>query len=483
MVRYVAGDIGGTNSRLHLMELVESKEGDELGELDENRSSFDEILVAEEVYPSQHYSSLTFIVQKFLAKYVTDNDYPVAACLVVAGPVRANKSVLTNVNWTLDGDQMAVELNMRSVRILNDFVGIGYGLLALKREHVIPINDVPMTDQAPKACLGAGTGLGETYLTWTGSEYDVFASEGGHADFAPRDETEFRLLEFLLKTERATRVSVERVVSGMGIPKIYDYFCTLYPQEVKEEVSSKIRTSDPGAVIAQYAQSGKCQLCVRTIKQFVRSYGAEAGNLALKMLPFGGLYIAGGIAPKLLWALQDNHEFYNNFVNKGRMRSILERIPVHIVIHKQPGLLGAKVVCRRQLRSGGFSMTGEISHFPESSPRGLLDNLDNILTAGTDGDVEHELETRKAANGTTVSKVVVRRAKKRAQQQSLSNNSRPNSPNRRVNGKNSEQLNDKQLIRSAVYGGLIASVATVVISTLLNKFLQPSATLVIRRPQ
>ena len=237
---------------------------------------------------------------------------------------------------------------------------MGYGLLALERSDVVPINDVPLTAEAPKACIGAGTGLGEAYLTWNGDEYDVWSSEGGHADFAPRDEIEFKLLQYFKQVGSVPRVSVERVVSGMGLPRVYDFYTTLHAEEVSMEVQQRLRTEDPGSVIAEYAQSGKCDICRQTIDTFVSCYGAEAGNLALKTLPFGGLYIAGGIAPKLLWAIEKDNQFWHNFVNKGRMRGLLEKVPTFIVTHKQVGLLGAKVVCRRLLRQEGFSLKGEL---------------------------------------------------------------------------------------------------------------------------
>jgi len=268
---YIAGDIGGTNSRLQLFQVRSAA-----GLLSPNSSSTapeageGEVLLAENIYPSQKYASLTYVIEKFLKDTATalgmEVIQPVACCLAVAGPVRANKATITNVNWVLDGVEMSKALHIPDVLIINDFVGIGYGLLALTRADIIPINDVPLADDAPKACIGAGTGLGEVYLTAghmlqgsqaaghvaTESEYNVWASEGGHADFAPRDSLEYGLLEYFKKNERVTRVSVERIVSGLGIPKIYEYFTSLYPEEVNPEVRLT-HTQTPQWLVPSYA--------------------------------------------------------------------------------------------------------------------------------------------------------------------------------------------------------------------------------------
>ena len=348
-------------------------------------------------------------------------------------------------------------------------MGIGYGLLALERGDVVPINDVPITAEAPKACIGAGTGLGEAYLTWNGAEYDVWSSEGGHADFAPRDELEFKLLEYFRKTGSVPRVSVERVVSGMGIPRVYDFYCTQHTEEVSLEVQQRIRTEDPGSVIAEYAQSGKCDICRQTIDTFVACYGAEAGNLALKTLPFGGLYIAGGIAPKLLWAIEKDHNFWHHFVSKGRMRGLLEKVPTFVVTHKQVGLLGAKVVCRRLLREGGFALKGELSHFSESSPRGV----DVLRAAGRD------IEAVVDSSGKETGAVVMRRSRGEPRggdgdggHESAATEVKTTTVRRSARRPVQVEsvTGDLVLIRAAVVGGLIASVATLLLHTVLQRW-------------
>lgn len=410
MVCYIAGDIGGTNSRLQLWRVRDdatsaaapaSDDVEELKSPGGSRFGHDETLVYEHVYSSQKYASLTFVIDKFLKEAAAeaagaDGDveaaaaslHPIACCLAVAGPVRANKVTITNVNWELSGQEMSDQLRIPDVLIINDFVGIGYGLLALQRKDVIPINDVPLCPDAPKSCIGAGTGLGEVYLTAgvvdgsdesesAAAEYTVWASEGGHQDFAPRDAIEFGLLEHMKRNERITRVSVERVVSGLGIPKLYNYIAHLHPEEVNPEVTQRLLSEDPGAVIAEFAENGRCNLCRQSIELFVKCYGAHAGNTALKTLPFGGMYLAGGIAPKLRQFLLRNNLFFEHFVRKGRMQTLMEKVPLFIVTHPSVGLLGAKVVCRRIMRRRGFMPgRGSLTTFTEAQPHLLVTQPD-----------------------------------------------------------------------------------------------------------
>jgi len=314
-------------------------------------------------------------------------------------------------------------------------------------------------------------------LTWNGTEYDVWSSEGGHADFAPRDELEFKMHQFFKQQERVPRVSVERLVSGMGIPRIYDFYCSQHPDEIHPEVNQRLRTEDPGGVIAEYAQSGKCDLCRQTIDTFVSCYGAEAGNLALKTLPFGGLYIAGGIAPKLLWAIQKDHNFWHNLVSKGRMRGLLEKVPTFVVVHKQVGLLGAKVVCRRLLREEGFSLKGELSHFSDTPPRGV----DVLATGG------QNMEAVIDPTGRETGAVVVRKSRKQDEVDMSGHvefggkegqlGATPRSMKRAASvragrsfGYSDGASSDLMLIRAAVVGGLIASVTTLLLNTVLHRY-------------
>lgn len=359
MVKFVVGDIGGTNSRLELWEI---KGGD-------HSDTPEEVCVGKQTYPSKKFSHLTVILKLFIEEF-GGSEAPRACCLAVAGPVRANTSQITNLNWLLDGEEMAKQLKIPTANfiLVNDFVGTGYGLLALESSDVVVLHSRVPTPMAVKACVGAGTGLGETYLTWNGTEYDTWASEGGHSEFCPRNDEEWKLSEFIKNKFRIDRVSIERVVSGSAIPMIYDFFKTQYPAEVCAAVEGRLRVEDPGAVIAECAQNGSCNLCFRAIMLFVSAYGSECGNMALKTLSYGGLYVAGGIAMKILWAIERDHTFWNAFVNKGRMKPLLDCIPVFVVKPENVGLMGAKVVCRRSLRRCGFSVKGELDTYHVTTP-------------------------------------------------------------------------------------------------------------------
>jgi len=229
---------------------------------------------------------------------------------------------------------------------------------------------------APKACLGAGTGLGEVYLTHNGSNYDVWSSEGGHCDFSPRNDIEFKLLNYIRTKHGIDRVSTERVVSGLGIPDIYFFLAQSSIGQVNEENDRQIRNSqDPSSLISKLAQNdtadnGKADsLCQQAMDIFVSCYGAEAGNLALKTLPYGGLYIAGGIALKIMPIMTKGDQFLNNFLNKGRMKSVLSKIPIYLVKHTEVGLLGAKVVCRRLQAKQGVNTANDIRLTPIVLPQ------------------------------------------------------------------------------------------------------------------
>ncbi|MCS6812006.1 MAG: glucokinase, partial [Cyanobacteria bacterium] len=273
------------------------------------------------------------------------------ACFGIAGPVVNNTSQLTNLDWRLEAGRLAQELNISHIDLINDFAAIGYGVLGLTHNDLYTLQKGDPQAGAPIAVIGAGTGLGEAFLVGQGANYRVFASEGGHADFAPRSELEFQLLLYLRDKHGIDRVSVERVVSGAGIVSIYEFlrdrgmakespaltevFKTWHHQIGREE-----KTIDPAAEISKAALSGQDYLCEKAMELFVSAYGAEAGNLALKLLPYAGLYVAGGIAAKNLPLFQ-NGDFMRALLQKGRMRAVLERIPVNVVLNPRVGLIGA----------------------------------------------------------------------------------------------------------------------------------------------
>ncbi len=344
-MRYLlAGDIGGTKTILRLV------------------ADTNEALKTcyEQQYPSANFPDLVPIVETFLQEaqqQAKDMGTPERACFAIAGPVVNNTSKLTNLTWNLTGDRLADALNLKAVMLINDFEAVGYGVLGLEPKDLHTLQKGKPDPTAPVAVIGAGTGLGQGFVIPQGNTFRVFPSEGGHADFAPRTELEFDLLKYLLDKHQIPRVSVERVVSGQGIVSIYQFLRdrgTAAPSTALAELVStwekeagQPKSVDPGAAISEAAHKGTDALAVQTMEMFISAYGAEAGNLALKLLPYGGVFIAGGIAAKNL-DLMIQGDFLTAFTHKGRMSSLLEDMPVQIVLNPQVGLIGA-ARCARDL--------------------------------------------------------------------------------------------------------------------------------------
>ena len=344
MTVLLAGDIGGTKTILRLV-----KSEDSLQALYEVR------------YPSRDFPDLVPMVQTFLAaadRELGQTFSPEKACFAIAGPVINNTSKVTNVGWTLEADRMSQVLAISKISLINDFEAVGYGVLGLGESDLHLLQAGHPQEKAPIAVLGAGTGLGQGYLIHTGEGYQVFGSEGGHADFAPRSELEFQLSRYLLDKHHIDRISAERVVSGQGVVAIYQFLRDRQFATESSEVGNVVRdwesqagrsekTVDPAAEIAIAALENRDLLSEKTMQMFVEAYGAEAGNLALKLLPYAGVYVAGGIAAKILPLIEEGG-FLTAFIHKGRMGSILERIPVHVVLNPNVGLIGA-ALCASKL--------------------------------------------------------------------------------------------------------------------------------------
>lgn len=337
-MRYLlAGDIGGTKTILRLVAA--------------DNDSFTNCY--EKEYVSMAFPDLVPMVESFLSEAENQDCYPGAptrACFAIAGPVVSNTSKLTNLTWNLDGSRLAQELQLEVVTLINDFEAVGYGVLGLNDADIRVLQPGLIDPQAPIAIIGAGTGLGQGFVIPQGKRAKIFPSEGGHVDFAPRSELEFQLLRYLLDKYQITRISVERVVSGQGVVAIYQFLRDRGMGQESPELAEIVntwekqagqaKTVDPAAAISKAAQKGEDNLAVQTMDLFVSAYGAEAGNLALKLLPYGGLYIAGGIAAKNL-SLMTNDRFLDAFTHKGRMSQLLEDIPIRIVLNPQVGLIGA----------------------------------------------------------------------------------------------------------------------------------------------
>jgi len=340
MTFLLAGDIGGTKT---ILRLVESSDASGLS------------TVHEEIFNSGDFADLVPIVHKFLS--ATPSTIPEKACFAIAGPVVDNTAKLTNLAWYLETDRLSQDLGIPAISLINDFTAVGYGIFGLSKKDLFTLQVGKYHLDAPMAVIGAGTGLGQGFLIKTGNNYQVFPSEGGHADFAPRNELEFQMLKYLLTRHDIQRASVERVVSGLGIVSIYQFLRDRHLANESPEIAQVVRTweqqagvlektVDPGAAIGGAALARSDRLSEQTMQMFVEAYGAEAGNLALKLLPFGGLYIAGGIVTKVLPLFQ-NGNFLLSFSQKGRMRPLLEDIPVHIILNPKVGLIGAALSASR----------------------------------------------------------------------------------------------------------------------------------------
>jgi glucokinase len=329
METILAGDIGGTNTRLALYDPQRLREP---------------LLMRR--YGSGDHESLQAIVQAFLAECgaALEGRQPTRAAFGVAGPVERRIVKLTNLPWVIDAEQIRARLGIERVTFVNDFAANCLAVTRLERQDLHPIGGGEPVAEQPIAVLGAGTGLGEGFLIHTGADYAVVPSEGGHVDFAPRNALEIRLLEYL--TEKFRRVSYERVLSGQGLVNLYEFFRDREGMPEAPAVREQMRHADPAAVVSRNALERSDALCERALELFCGLYGAEAGNLALKVLARGGVYLAGGIAAKIIPKLEEGG-FRYGFEHKGRFGAFLAGVPVYVIVHPQPGLLGAAIAASR----------------------------------------------------------------------------------------------------------------------------------------
>ncbi len=318
----LAGDIGGTKTNLAIYSPDQGPR----------------IPLVEATFPSDEYPSLQAIALEFLSR----TQYKVKwASFGVAGPVVDGHVKTTNLPWEMDETELRQALNLEKVFLLNDLESVANAIPRLESEDIYTLNAGRRVETGAIAVIAPGTGLGEGFLTWDGGHYRAFPSEGGHTDFGPSNETEIELLRFLMK--RYEHVSYEWVCSGMGIPNIYDFFkasgLATEPDWLREKLEA---ADDPTPIIVNAAlQDDKgCELCEATLNTFVSVLGAEAGNLALKLLATGGVYLGGGIPPRILPALRDGR-FMKAYLRKGRFANLLERMPVHVILNAKAGLLGA----------------------------------------------------------------------------------------------------------------------------------------------
>jgi glucokinase len=361
-MRLLAGDVGGTNSRIAVFDA----QGEALSE------------IWSKTYSSRAHASLKEVVRSAAAEAEAAIGSPVsnaaaatpmtasprastpafvdAASFGVAGPVRDGICRATNLPWIVDARELARELGLASAGLINDLESNAYGLPALADEDFLTLRGGAQGARGNCALISAGTGLGEAGMYWDGRELSPFACEGGHASFAPtratHDELELDLLRWL--ADRYGHVSWERVLSGPGLVNIYHFLRDTGRASEPAELAQRIARGDPGAEITRAAMNGECDLAVQALTLFVKLYGAEAGNLALKLMAIGGVYIGGGIAPKIAtWLTREI--FIESFLDKGRMRPLLEAMPVRVVLNDRAALLGAARHARRLARGAASS--------------------------------------------------------------------------------------------------------------------------------
>lgn len=307
-------------------------------------------VAVQQAYPSQDFNSLGDIIADFVSRPEVARHYDAitGACFSVAGPVVNNASKLTNLGWPTDGAQLARDFKLRSVTLVNDFSAAAMGISALGASDIETLQEGQAIEGGARLVVGAGTGLGVGLLTWRGDGYEAHSSEGGHADFAPVDEMQDRLLAHLRRS--FGHVSYERVVSGPGLMRIFSFLQDTgagIPSKALLDASNK--RSDTAELIAEFALAKLDPLAVRALDLFVAVYGAFAGNMAVTTLARGGVFIAGGIAPKIAAKLRDG-AFIRAFVSKGRYSELLATMPVRVVMNPQVGLLGALYQAARQAR-------------------------------------------------------------------------------------------------------------------------------------
>jgi len=317
----LAGDIGGTSTRLALF--VVAGDGTRL------------VARGEKTYRSQDHASLDDIVARFMTE---SRAVVTSAAFGIAGPVRNGQVRTPNLAWLVDGAVLAKKLGLARVGLINDLEANAWGIAALGPKDFVVLNAGAKDAIGNQAVISAGTGLGEAGLFWDGVSHCPFACEGGHTDFAPRTTLEMRVLEHMLG--RFDRVSYERVLSGPGIFNIFQALRSFEPASAPDWLDREIASGDPSAAISKAALSGSHELAARTLELFVGLYGAEAGNVALKMMATGGVYIGGGIAPKIIDKLTVP-AFMDAFLAKGRMRPLLEAMPVKVILNDKTALLGA----------------------------------------------------------------------------------------------------------------------------------------------
>lgn len=322
----LAGDVGGTKVHLALYRF-------EQGSLQH---------VRDEKFAAPQYPNLQAIVREFLGANQRQAAHEIeAACFGAPGPVRKNVIQVTNLPWTLDTHELARDLHIEHIFLINDLEANGYGIKELRADQISTLSEGDSGQLGNRGLIAAGTGLGEGLLIWDGKGHTPMASEGGHGDFGPHNELEIELLRYLRTDPKMNgHISWERVCSGPGLKNIYTFLRDAKKMNESPTLRQRMLEEDPNAVIGELGESGEDELCAKALDVFVSIYGSEAGNLALKILAHGGMYVGGGIAPKILKKMRDG-TFMRGFRDKGRMHDLVATMPVRIILESRAALMGA----------------------------------------------------------------------------------------------------------------------------------------------
>ena len=323
---FLSGDIGGTKTRLQISA--------------ENART----PVLQRTYQSSAYAGLENIVDEILAEAGLRD--MTAACFALAGPVTGRVVKLTNLPWLVDGDSLAERYGIKHVKLINDFEAVGHGVATLQTADLLPLQAGAEKFAGVRLVVGAGTGLGVAWLTMQGGVYQVHPSEGGHMDFAPVDEVQALLLRHM--QHRHGHVSYERIVSGPGLTAIFEFMRDTGLATPSAQLLAAMDKEDTAAVLTRFSQQGDELIAQMTVNLFISIYGAFVGNLALAALPYGGIYIAGGIAAKIAPQMLKG-AFINAFLAKGRFDGLLATLPMHIIKNENVGLMGADFLAQRHV--------------------------------------------------------------------------------------------------------------------------------------
>ncbi len=321
----LSGDIGGTKTLLQIYSVAEEN-----------------VPILKKSYASADYASLEKMLDVFLAEAGVGEI--ISACFALAGPVSGRVVKLTNLPWVVDGDVLDKRFAIKHVALINDFEAVGYGISALQAADLQTLQQGNAVTQGVRLVVGAGTGLGVAWLTSQQEKVQVHPSEGGHMDFAPADDLQCLLLRYL--QHRHNHVSYERIVSGPGLIAIYEFMRDTGLASPSPELLAAMGKEDPAAVITRFSQQGDEPIARMALDMFLSAYGAFIGNLALTILPRGGIYVAGGIAAKIAAQMQHG-EFLDAFLTKGRFGNLLATMPIHVVLNESVGLMGANIYARR----------------------------------------------------------------------------------------------------------------------------------------